>query len=562
MVFDLIEQRDWEGVNALVQSVPDVASVICRFTHGIACVSPSGPRGNLALHEVIKHQAPIRIVNLILETNMDAVKSQGQFGYLPLHVACSSGASLEVVSRLIELYPAATRLRDELDEALPIHLAAKWGASDDVLMEILTTHPEGSFMRDASGKTPMDHAKDLPYEEIRSTTVCTLEAAPVLVAAAKAATRRVTHEQENRMRGLKEAHTEFVRQLEEYHESEKTTFLEMELQFQNELAEEKERNIYLTEVVLEMQGNQKKVKAGHNTKSRNLEKERDGYCLRLKSLEREIGSILSGVDDEGERKDGVTNGSLTLQEQLKEFTRRHGEAQKKVEVVWGDLKFKEDAIRHLHELLSAKDGQMRDLNAKISEKETIQQQTAVQAKQVSALCDRTQQELDATREEVERLRRLTENQHVQLIEVNRKMHVQECRMGNIKNLVSSLSYNVQTWAVDDEWDQKQSTFVGGIEAINGKGYGKKKHAEKRTEAFFLTESDSFHKRIVDSEMSFETADTATATTRGTMDLPDEDDDLSSVPDEDDDLSSALSASPAWSHAYATASSSARSHMSC
>jgi ankyrin repeat protein len=111
MVFDLIERRDWEGVNALVQSVPDVASVVCRFTHGIAaCVSPSGPRGNLALHEACKHHAPIRIVNLILEANMDAVKSQGQFGYLPLHVACSSGASLKVVSRLIELYPSATIL--------------------------------------------------------------------------------------------------------------------------------------------------------------------------------------------------------------------------------------------------------------------------------------------------------------------------------------------------------------------------------------------------------------------------------------------------------------------
>ena len=548
MVFDLIERRDWEGVNALVQSVPDVASVICRFTHGVACVSPSGPRGNLALHEACKHQAPIRIVNLILEANMDAVKSQGQFGYLPLHVSCSSGASLEVVARLIELYPAATRLRDELDEAMPIHLAAKWGASDDVLMEILTTHPEGSFMRDASGKTPMDYAKNLPNEEIRLASVCTLKAAPVLVAAAKAATRRVAHDQEIRMRGLKEAHAEFIRQLEEFHEIETTTFLEMELQFQNELAEEKERNIYLTEMVLEMQANEKKVRAEHKTKFRNLEKERDEHCLGLKTLERDIGSILVGVAQERERQDGVANGSITLQEQLKEFTKRHDDAQKKVEVVRGDLKYKEDAVRHLHELLSAKDEQMRDLNAKFSEKETVQQKTAGQAKQVSDLCERTQQELDATREEVERLRRLTENQHARLVQVNRKMHLQECRMGDIKNLVSSLSYNVQTWAVDDEWEQKQSTVFEGMEAIEIKEDGKERHVEKRTEAFFLTGSDPFHKVTVDSEMSFETTDTATATTRETI--------------EDDDFSSAFSASPARSPAYATASSPARSHMSC
>ena len=121
-------------------------------------------------------------------------------------------------------------------------------------------------------------------------------------------------------------------------------------------------------------------------------------------------------------------------------------------------------------------------------------------------------------------------------------------MGNIKNLVSSLSYNVQTWAVDDEWDQKQSTVFEDMEAIDGKEDGKKRLVEKRTEAFFLTESDPFHKLILDSEMSFETTDTATATSRGSI--------------EDDDFSSALSASPARSHACTTSSSSARSHMSC
>jgi chromosome segregation ATPase len=331
-------------------------------------------------------------------------------------------------------------------------------------------------------------------------------------------------------------------------------------------------NIYLSEVAVQRQANEKKVKAEHDTKFRTLEKERDDYCLRQKTLEREIGSILDGVDEEGERKDGVANGSLTLQERLKEFTERHDEARKKVEVVGGDLKYKEDAVRHLHELLSAKDEQMSDLNAKVSEKEIVQRKTAGQAKQFSALCDRTQEELDATREEVERLRRLTENQHAQLVEVNRKMHVQECRMGNIKNLVSSLSYNVQTWAVDDEWDQKQSTVFEGME-IAGKEDRKKKHVQKRTEAFFLTESDSFDKPRVESELSFaETTDTAKSTR----------DHL----DEDDDFSSAISASPARSHAYGTrtrtapsstrshaygtarshaygtASSSARSHMSC
>lgn len=243
VVYSLIECRDWEGVTNFFEAVPQAAKMGDRMTmamtaaphhHSNTLLRKGCTQENLPLHEVCRHQPPIELVTLLLELHEDAVRLPGRYGYLPLHFACSTGASVEVVARLMEVHPAATRCRDEIDDALPLHLAARWGASEDVLMEILTAHPEGSFMRDASGKSPLDHARSLPAtSEIRSYAVNALETAPIFVATAKAAAARMTQEYETRIQGMQEAHAEYVRQLEDRQEEEKTCFMQLELQFQN-----------------------------------------------------------------------------------------------------------------------------------------------------------------------------------------------------------------------------------------------------------------------------------------------------------------------------------------
>jgi chromosome segregation ATPase len=75
----------------------------------------------------------------------------------------------------------------------------------------------------------------------------------------------------------------------------------------------------------------------------------------------------------------------------------------------------------------------------------------------SSLNDGTQEELTATRAERNRLQQELDQQQQQLIEANHTLQVQESRLGSIKSLVASLSYNIESWTLDDEWDQKTSS---------------------------------------------------------------------------------------------------------
>jgi hypothetical protein len=198
LLFELIENGEWQKVAECLQETPQAARYRNRTPNSVQC--------NLPLHEACRMQPPLHVVNLLLDIYDEAVHTPGQYGFLPLHIACGTGASYEVVVRLLDVYPAATRCRDDVKDSLPLHMAAQWGASEDVLMEILTTHPEGSYIRDASGKTPLDHANALPEGQTKQYAITALETAPILVATAKSAARRVEQEMESRLRGLQDAH--------------------------------------------------------------------------------------------------------------------------------------------------------------------------------------------------------------------------------------------------------------------------------------------------------------------------------------------------------------------
>lgn len=513
VVFGLIECRDWEGVLALVEAAPEAAKLAQSISqpgsdhvhnnrnnhhpnshqrNGTNTSSSSSKilrpvsvlQGNLPLHEVCKQQPPLEVVDFLLELYPDAAKTPGKYGYLPLHYACSTNCSADVVARLIEVHPAATRCRDELDDALPIHLAAQWGASEDVMMEILTAHPEGSVMRDAAGRTPLDHAKRLPAtSEIRQAVLSSLETAPILVATAKAATARLTNEYETKLAGMQEAHAEYVRQLEERQEEEKTCFLEMEVQFHNALAEEKERNILLAEKLIEFQRKEEELVAERNEARILLESEREEAKHRDALKERELRTIIdssmdpesedhaeNGRNKDGEEKDsrdvtetiGATTASLTsascssstipIPQQVGDLAKQYSSSKRQLAAATKDLQYNQNMVHHLNQLLSSKDQQIQTLKQKLDEKESAKSSATKRADTLATLQDGTQSELQQTREQLISLQEQTETQQQELIEANRLIHVQESRLGSIKSLVASLAYNIDSWATDDEWE--------------------------------------------------------------------------------------------------------------
>lgn len=73
-----------------------------------------------------------------------ALRKTRTAGYLPLHLAVSSGADSGVVEALLDEYPLAIRETDPRGN-LPLHLAAKNCASGDVVHRLLYAYPDAAW---------------------------------------------------------------------------------------------------------------------------------------------------------------------------------------------------------------------------------------------------------------------------------------------------------------------------------------------------------------------------------------------------------------------------------
>lgn len=502
VVFDLIEDANWNAVMQHLREYPQSARCLHRNPNSVQC--------NLPLHEACRMQPPLHIVNKLIDIYDEAVLTPGQYGFLPLHVACGSGAGYDVVARLLDAYPAATRCRDDVKDALPLHLAAQWGASEEVLMEILTTHPEGSFIRDASGKTPLDHAKALPEGESREYAINALETAPILVATAKSAAERVEREMESRLRGIQDAHKEFIRQMEQRHEDEKTEFLRLEVEFHNELATEKERNCELAEVILTLQKRELRERNDRNALKKSMDAQRKDHQTKWEEQRAKLQTLMESVEDlsllrnrdrsfgrkEGEEKEEALHGVRTvgstvsigssstasssdeLLEEVALVVSNYNASKAGLDKLSKELKHREDMVRHLNELLSKKDEEIRSLTSKLKDAERECLISKDQARKIDSLHTGTLQELNSAKNEMNRLRRRSETQLEQLNESKRMVQLHESRLGNIKSLVASLSYNIDSWTQDAEESQvisvgsKRGSSRSRSENIGDKGMAK------------------------------------------------------------------------------------------
>jgi ankyrin repeat protein len=169
---ELIAKRRWEKLVQTIKACPKLASATLS---GGSSMFSYGSQGNFLLHEVCKNDPPLEVLEVVVEANVDVVKTKGQWGYLPLHYACTSGASAEAVQFLIGSYPEGTRTMDDNDQMLPLHLACKWGASKDTLLALLESNPEATTALDAYGKTPMDYATSLSSASGRAIAIAILD---------------------------------------------------------------------------------------------------------------------------------------------------------------------------------------------------------------------------------------------------------------------------------------------------------------------------------------------------------------------------------------------------
>lgn len=151
-----------------------------------------GESGLTALHFACRHVPPLDVIDVLLSVAAETtVQWPDSFGWLPIHYACASGSSSEVIKALVEVYPesktavdrrgrtplhfalgdkpaspdivfllgssGAASYPDEIG-MLPLHYACAFGASEEVLYVLTDAYPEAIHTKDRRQRTPLHFA--------------------------------------------------------------------------------------------------------------------------------------------------------------------------------------------------------------------------------------------------------------------------------------------------------------------------------------------------------------------------------------------------------------------
>ncbi|KAL3923036.1 MAG: hypothetical protein SGILL_001882 [Bacillariaceae sp.] len=447
-----IERREWMQVVKFFE----------RYPH--APRQKAQGSGNLPLHEALKHSPPLPVVNLLLEMHEGALRTPGAHGCLPLHVACSCRhIGVDVVTRLVVGHAGALRSREPTKDCLPLHLAVQTGVSEDVLMELLTNYPEASFVQDNSGKIPMDYAQVHHHNR----HIVALETAPILLAAAQAAQTRVSRELEFKMNGLRDAHKEYLRQLEERFEEERTGFLQEQLQFSEDLTNEKERNISLAEMLLEVKASEKSLTKQRDGLQKQLDKEMKNFRTLIETQEAELRLVLDEADvPDAAVSDRALPGeehvqSKSLKDILRSVTKGLNDTKAETATLKSGLGKQEAMVHHLNELLTAKDEEIAELKQNLVRVESSYESAAERVDELSEMHKTAVTDLNQTKEELNELKLISHENQNQLEMYKRTVRVQNSRLGTVKTMVSSLSFNLESWEEESRKEEERansSTF--------------------------------------------------------------------------------------------------------
>ena len=77
---------------------------------------------------------------------------------LPIHVACSLHAPLEVVRAIVDAYPGCLRVKESSFKRLPIHVACQFAAPVDVIEYLAQEYVAGTLEPDILGRLPIHYA--------------------------------------------------------------------------------------------------------------------------------------------------------------------------------------------------------------------------------------------------------------------------------------------------------------------------------------------------------------------------------------------------------------------
>ena len=119
-------------------------------------VRESDCTGWLPLHHACASQQSEEVILEVLKSYPDALAfAEYDTGRMPLHWACVRQSSVSLILELLGRFPEAARQPDK-DGCLPLHLACRFQSSREVGAGIRDTYPEALDRANNDGKVPLD----------------------------------------------------------------------------------------------------------------------------------------------------------------------------------------------------------------------------------------------------------------------------------------------------------------------------------------------------------------------------------------------------------------------
>lgn len=114
-----------------------------------------------------EHPIPTRIVYELQRAHPAGLKSADADGMLPLHWACRSRASKDIIELLLNKYPGAAYTKDKW-KRLPLHIACEFGIKERVILDLLLdANPSSINARNQLGQQPGECVDWTKSESIR-----------------------------------------------------------------------------------------------------------------------------------------------------------------------------------------------------------------------------------------------------------------------------------------------------------------------------------------------------------------------------------------------------------
>lgn len=152
----LFEKRKWKAIRKRLKSRKAAQLVGTTGCYGISTLALS-----------LGHNAPLDIIETILDLDPSLALQKDVLGASPLHIACLNGAPLSSIKLLVERFPHLVPDRDS-DLRTPLHHAVEFvcrleSVNDlgqngilDVAMQLVEVSPETIHWTDKHGDSPLD----------------------------------------------------------------------------------------------------------------------------------------------------------------------------------------------------------------------------------------------------------------------------------------------------------------------------------------------------------------------------------------------------------------------